>query len=1132
MLFACVASLVVWFASASEQFEACAEGTGLVQVTQTLSKVGPARESASCEAFCSQNPASWESKCKWAGCSECSECATTTPASEALDKEPTFFGCFPSQSGMSSGREESSETGIQQCFSGCARKGSMYAGLSCYNEEKVKCYCLSYEAGLSPIIPMSAGGNCYEENTKCSGSTSHVAGYEVGSDETVAMYGLITAHQYVVDAPYESVATLPTQGGAEPWREIDANCPTPEGESFSTLLSGSSLLGLDKVTAQTSAVVVPAGSTYVVDQSAIVDGTVTVEAGATLAFVDAPDITLSVRKLYVYGTLQLGTEGCPLQSSGVTITLAGSKAGKVLYGPDRTDDKGIIVSEGAVLDMHGKPYTPTWSRLSATVESGSSTLKLQDVVNWEVNQQVVIVTTRHGDMDDHENEIRTITAVSGAEVTLDSPLEHTHFGGTEYQGEVGLLSRSLTVQGDEESMSESFGGHTLCKKGATCRISYVLGNRMGQLNVMGRYPFHFHMMGDVQQKSYFRGLAVNHSFFRAFTVHGTSNATLSSCVAYDVMGSAVYLEDGIEMDNLFEFNLIARVQAIKPLDDPNGGYEAIEDAADADDQWVESVPDRIVPTDLTPACFYVLNQRNRWVGNVASGGFAGFIFPATVRVLGASYATNSDFSPVVQDIIEFDGNIAHSGGQYWKYGAGMYVGGILINPDSSNTTHYAYNFAKFPRQSRTNTFDADIYRGKLHISNGKFWGCKSGLLAWGAALDSRPLTTVDTTEFHDNMMGIQFFAHNWISNSIFTAQTDNVNVWKGWYTPHTAFKTYDQFMQTLFVNISVRGYKGPGDVGFLMLVVTDLSRQEGFTGFAGILPSDTDEDHLIQIQRGGFCDDVASGSQATGSGSSTSFMNMQDMDGSFTGFEGGGILGAADCPTYDSEVYRTQNWWWLDDSCQVRYTNLNNGITSSDEIGSGLVSCPRTSPNAWATASRTVVSIFVKPYMQGVIYHWGHSDRHAELLYSATDSTDYGIAGPCCDIGWYMHLDEGNPAEMTIEMTQMVSEGGLYFATRYPDGAALTVDRCRGLRSELACEAAQMAADKHEFLNDLTGAKYYIDDDGTLFLRMVDNTNKWFEHGDVHIVQNMVDDQPHYLIKTDKIGQTEMKLPPADWMAA
>jgi hypothetical protein len=501
-------------------------------------------------------------------------------------------------------------------------------------------------------------------------------------------------------------------------------------------------------------------------------------------------------------------------------------------------------------------------------------------------------------------------------------------------------------------------------------------------------------------------------------------------------------------------------------------------------------------------------------------------------VLGMSRETTpDDFSPVGQDGLEFDSNTAHSSGQYWKNGGCIYMGGVLLSPDPANHSHYAYTFAKFPMSTPPFSYP-DIYRGKFIATNTKMWACAAAFLSWGVSLGIRPLVTVDRAEFHDNRMGIQFFAHNVLKNAVFTAQTGNVHAFNA-YVPSTAFKTYDMFMQTLFENVTVRGYKGPGDVAFLYLVVTDNQAQEGFTGYAGITALDTDADHLIQLQRGDYCQDVEAGSQEQ-TGSATQFINLQDLDGSFSGFTDGGILGAADCPQYNKKKYRTQNWWWLDDDCKVNYTFVPLG-TSGDTIGSGLYVCPMKSPHAWATQPRTLAEVRVRPYMPGVMYHWGHEDRYAELIYKENEGFDYGTLGPCCDIGWYLQLDEGVPAEMKLKISQMVFEGGLFFATRYPSGASLTIQRCRDNSEDKPlpthCTDVTQALEKSEFLTDTTGLKFFVDSDGVLFMRLIDPDNQWFEQGKVHILENLQPLNPYYVINSDMTGHTEMMLPPEGWMA-
>merc|ERR1719210_454894 len=145
-------------------------------------------------------------------------------------------------------------------------------------------------------------------------------------------------------------------------------------------------------------------------------------------------------------------------------------------------------------------------------------------------------------------------------------------------------------------------------------------------------------MGKVMQQSYMEGLAVQDSYFRAFTIHGTSGSLLSRGVAFNITGSAVYLEDGIEEENVIQYNLAAHVHVIKPFKKPWSDYDA-----PVGNKAIETEPERIVPTDLTPAVFYCTNPNNRWIGNAASGGFAGYAFPMLPSVLGKSYKANAKY---------------------------------------------------------------------------------------------------------------------------------------------------------------------------------------------------------------------------------------------------------------------------------------------------------------------------------------------------------------------------------------------------------------------------------------------------------------------------------------------------------
>ena len=167
--------------------------------------------------------------------------------------------------------------------------------------------------------------------------------------------------------------------------------------------------------------------------------------------------------------------------------------------------------------------------------------------------------------------MRTIASVTnGRTVTLTAPLTFLHYGGAEYQVEVGLLSRSLVFRTQDTVLQQAptFGGHILVRH-ALGRVSGAELRGMGQQNHLGRYPLHFHHAGDASFASYFTDNAIWRSNWRAAVIHRTNNAVVSRNVAFDVFGHAYYLEDGVEMGNDISFNLAARIKILGPTDTPS-----------------------------------------------------------------------------------------------------------------------------------------------------------------------------------------------------------------------------------------------------------------------------------------------------------------------------------------------------------------------------------------------------------------------------------------------------------------------------------------------------------------------------------------------------------------------------------
>uniref|UniRef100_A0AAY5ETB4 Polycystic kidney and hepatic disease 1 (autosomal recessive)-like 1 n=1 Tax=Electrophorus electricus TaxID=8005 RepID=A0AAY5ETB4_ELEEL len=425
-------------------------------------------------------------------------------------------------------------------------------------------------------------------------------------------------------------------------------------------------------------VVITKGQTILLDVSTPVLKMLLIQGGKLIF--DEADIELQAENILITdgGALQIGTEDQPFQHKAI-ITLHGHLRSPELpiYGA-----KTLGIREG-VLDLHGIPIPIPWTRLAQTASNGSSTLILMDTVTWRVGDEIVIASTgpRHSQ---NENEVRTIATVSadGRLLTLTQPLNYKHLGvsitlpdGTvfEARAEVGVLTRNIVIRGSinqewsdqisacpdgfntgefatqtcfqgrfgEETGSDQFGGCIMFhaprpnENLAIGRIEYVEVFNAGQAFRLGRYPIHWHLVGDVKFKSYVRGCAIHQTYNRAVTIHNTHHLLVEHNVIYNIMGGAFFIEDGIETGNVLQYNLAVFVrQSTSLLND-----------------------------DVTPAGYWVTNPNNTIRHNAAAGGTH---FGYWYRMHGHPDGMSYDYS-ICQKMVplgEFFNNSVHSQGWF------------------------------------------------------------------------------------------------------------------------------------------------------------------------------------------------------------------------------------------------------------------------------------------------------------------------------------------------------------------------------------------------------------------------------------------------------------------------------------
>jgi len=232
-----------------------------------------------------------------------------------------------------------------------------------------------------------------------------------------------------------------------------------------------------------------------------------------------------------------------------------------------------IVNCGGRMDLHGAELSRAWVKLGATAANGSTAVVLAEpVTGWRVGDRVIITATNKQRVADEgsvpsvrtrpETEERTIGAIDGPRLTLDSPLAFRHMGTGVYRGEVANLSRNVVIESADPGGNR---GHTMYHRYSSGSISYVEFRHLGKTGKLGKYSLHFHRVGDTMRGTSVVGASIWDSGNRWITIHGTNRLVIRDCVGYRSVGHGFFLEDGTEVDNILDGNLAVQACEGSPL---------------------------------------------------------------------------------------------------------------------------------------------------------------------------------------------------------------------------------------------------------------------------------------------------------------------------------------------------------------------------------------------------------------------------------------------------------------------------------------------------------------------------------------------------------------------------------------
>jgi hypothetical protein len=254
------------------------------------------------------------------------------------------------------------------------------------------------------------------------------------------------------------------------------------------------------------------------------------------------------------------------------------------------------------MDLHGAELSRAWVKLGATAAAASTTVVLaQEVDGWRVGDHIIVTATHRQNVPSQgpvpsvrshpQTEERTIRAIDGTRITLDSPLGFNHIGAGRYRGEVANLSRNVIVDSADPTANR---GHTMYHRHSSGSISYAEFRHLGKTGKLGKYSLHFHRVGDTMRGSSVVGASIWDSGNRWITIHGTNALAVQDCVGYGSIGHGFFLEDGTEVDNILDGNLAVQACAGTPLEH------------------------QILPFDRNEgAGFWWANSRNAFMRNVA-----------------------------------------------------------------------------------------------------------------------------------------------------------------------------------------------------------------------------------------------------------------------------------------------------------------------------------------------------------------------------------------------------------------------------------------------------------------------------------------------------------------------------------
>jgi hypothetical protein len=400
------------------------------------------------------------------------------------------------------------------------------------------------------------------------------------------------------------------------------------------------------------------------------------------------------------GSLEIGRVDAPIApEASVEIVFRSEGELDPVSDPDLIR-RGLL-GHGPVT-IHGAAKT-VHLKVAVDPLAGDTSLTLAQVPrNWQVGDTIVLTgTTYSGWRWDNDiqavryfgtrDAVRQITAIDGAVITIDAPLEHDHTTPrADLKASVANFSRNIRFRNSEDDLPPHRRAHVMLMHATHFDVRYAAFWHLGRTdksvesfdldqidtlapdsNLRGRYPLHFHISGidNPRQPAIALGNAVFGSPGWGY-VHHASNAVFHNNASFDTHGAGFVAETGDEIGTWVD-NIAIKAEGNSAFNPKNGVDVATFDMA------------------RTGSGFWFQGRMVRSTGNIAASVNQGFAylhrgsrmrsFPNTAFMLPEALRRDQPVSPDDAPILDFHDNEAFASA------VGLYV--VKANPNQQHDIH-------------------------------------------------------------------------------------------------------------------------------------------------------------------------------------------------------------------------------------------------------------------------------------------------------------------------------------------------------------------------------------------------------------------------------------------------------------